>query len=222
MRFHVAFRTVLLACSIALALPYGAAQAGPVPPAWTRDFAAPIEWQRVTVFGLLLVSTRAGLHAVDPATGRVLWNHVDLAGLPEQGLEERAGSPLVLISDRAEVPRTVVLNVFNGQLVFDSRVAKVGQISSPRVLPRAGGLLVAGFEIGNPQPTLFAYSMNDGALLWKSDVLAAAANPSGNRLIGLLMTAALAVAYFKQATTSSAVISGYSRRMSSVDSPAAT
>ena len=193
MRFYAAFSTLLLACSLACALPCGRAHAGPVPPAWTRDFAAPIEWQRVTALGQLLVSTRAGLHAVDPATGKVLWNHTDLAGLPEQGLEELAGSPLVLISDRAEVPRTVVLNVFNGQLVFDSRVAKVGQISAPRVLPHAGGLLVAGFEIGNPQPTLFAYSMNDGALLWKSDVLAAAANPTGNKLIGLLMTAALAV-----------------------------
>ena len=193
MRSAVTLSGLMLACSIVCALPPGTAQAGPVPPAWTRDFAAPVEWQRVTAFGQLLVSTRAGLHAVDPGTGQVLWNHTDLAGLPEQGLEELAGSPLVLISDRAEVPRTVVLNVFNGKLVFDSRVAKVGQISAPRVLPNAGGLLVAGFEIGNPQPTLFAYSMNDGALLWKSDVLAAAANPTGNKLIGLLMTAALAV-----------------------------
>ena len=117
MRSHAAFRTLLLACALACTLPYATAHAGPVPPAWTRDFAAPIEWQRVTAFGQLLVSTRAGLHAVDPATGKVLWNHTDLAGLPEQGLEELAGSPLVLISDRAEVPRTVVLNVFNGQLV---------------------------------------------------------------------------------------------------------
>ena len=93
--------------------------------------------------GVLIVTSPLGqeinrVYAVDAATGRVLWNHTDLAGLPEQGLEELAGSPLVLISDRAEVPRTVVLNVFNGQLVFDSRVAKVGQISAPRVLPRAG------------------------------------------------------------------------------------
>jgi outer membrane protein assembly factor BamB len=186
---------LLLACSLACALPYGAAQAGPVPPAWTRDFAAPIEWQRVTAFGQLLISTRAGLHAVDPATGKVLWTHVDLAGLPEQGLEELAGSPLVLLTGSVglETPRTVVLNVFNGRVVFDTRLAKVGQISAPRVLPQAGSLLVGGFEVGNAQPTLFAYSMDDGHLLWKSDVLATAMNPGGNRLLGALLSATLAV-----------------------------
>ena len=149
----------------------------------------------MTAFGQLLVSTRAGLHAVDPATGKVLWTHVDVAGLPEQGLQELAGSPLVMITGSVglETPRTVVLNVFNGQLVFDTRIAKVGQISAPRVLPQAGSLLVGGFEIGNVQPTLFAYSMNDGSLLWKSDVLATAMNPGGNRLLGALLSVTLAV-----------------------------
>jgi outer membrane protein assembly factor BamB len=195
MRAHLASPALLLACSIAAGLSYGDAQAAPVAPAWTRDFAAPIEWQRVTAFGQLLVSTRAGLHAVDPATGKVLWTHADVAGLPEQGLQELAGSPLVMITGSVglETPRTVVLNVFNGQLVFDTRIAKVGQISAPRLLPQAGSLLVGGFEVGNVQPTLFAYSMNDGRLLWKSDVLATTMNPGGNRLLGALLGAAIAV-----------------------------
>jgi outer membrane protein assembly factor BamB len=195
MRSRLAIPGLVLACSIGLALPFDVADAGPVAPAWTRDFAAPIEWQRVTAYGQLLISTRAGLHAVDPATGKVLWTHVDLAGLPEQGLQELAGSPLVLLTGSVglESPRTVVLNVFNGRLVFDTRLAKVGQISAPRVLPQAGSLLVGGFEIGNAQPTLFAYSMNDGSLLWKSDVLATAMNPTGNRLLGALLSATLAV-----------------------------
>jgi outer membrane protein assembly factor BamB len=170
-----------------------AAESAPAPPAWTRDFAAPVEWQRVTAFGQLLVSTSAGLHAVDPATGRVLWTHVGLAATPAQSVEELAGSPLVLISDRAEAPRSVVLNVFNGQLVFDSRVARVGDISAPRVLPEANSLLIAGFEAGKVEPTLYAYSLEDGRQLWQSGVLNGALNPGGNRLVGLLMTAALAV-----------------------------
>jgi len=171
-----------------------AAHAAPIAPAWTRDLAAPIQWQRVTAFGHLLVSTTAGLHAVDPSTGAVAWSHVDLAGLPAQGVQELAGSPLVLISDgAAENPRTVVLNAFNGELVFDSRAVGLGQISAPRVLPRAGGLLVAGFEVGKLQPMLFAYSIDNGDLLWKSDALDSAMNPGANRLMGLLMSVAIAV-----------------------------
>lgn len=171
----------------------GTAASAPQPPAWTRDFAAPIQWQRVTAFGQLLVSTTAALHAVDPGTGAVAWSHTDLARLPAEGLRELAGSPLVLISDAAAVnPRTIVLNVFNGELVFDSRAAGLGQISAPRVLPQAGSLLVAGFEAGKPRPTLFAYSIDDGELLWKSDVLDSAMNPGGNKLMGLLMSAAIA------------------------------
>src|SRR4051794_12838158 len=116
MRRYFAFSSLLLACSTAVALWDGHAHAAPAAPAWTRDFAAPIEWQRVTAFGQLLVSTRAGLHAVDPATGKVLWTHTDVTGLPEHGLTELAGSPLVMITGSAgvEPPRTVVLNVFNG------------------------------------------------------------------------------------------------------------
>jgi outer membrane protein assembly factor BamB len=170
-----------------------AAPAHTAPPAWTRDFAAPVEWQRVTAFGQLLVSTSSGLHAVDPSTGRVLWTHVGLAGMPEQGIDELAGSPLVLLSDAAQNPRSVVVNVFNGQVVFDSRVAKVGDISAPRVLPEANSLLIAGFEAGKIEPTLYAYSLEDGRQLWQSGVLNGALNPGGNRLVGLLMTAALAV-----------------------------
>src|ERR1044072_9184656 len=143
MRLRFAFFGLLLACSLAVTPWDGDAHAAPAAPAWTRDFAAPIEWQRVTALGQLIVSTRAGLAAVDPATGKVLWTHTDVADLPEQGVTELAGSPLVMITGSAgvEPPRTVVLNVFNGQLVFDTRLAKVGQISAPRVLPKAGSLL---------------------------------------------------------------------------------
>ena len=136
-------------------------------------FAAPIQWQRVTAFGQLLVSTTAGLHAVDPDTGAVAWSHADLARLPAEG--SRGARGLAARADQRrrspQNPRTVVLNVFNGELVFDSRAVGLGQISAPRVLPRAGGLLVAGFEVGKLQPMLFAYSIDNGELLWKSDVL---------------------------------------------------
>ena len=82
---HVAALALLVA---------GPALSAPKPAAWTRDFAAPVEWQRVTSLGQLVVSTSAGLHAVDPATGDVVWTQTSLKGLPEDGFQELPGSPI--------------------------------------------------------------------------------------------------------------------------------
>jgi outer membrane protein assembly factor BamB len=140
-------------------------------PAWTRDFGAPIMWQRVTAFGQLLVSTTDGLYAVDPESGEPRWAHRDLAGLPSEGIDEIAGSPLVLISDDRADSRTVILNVFNGALVFDSRTENITEIASTHMLPRSGTLLIAGFETGKPQPTLLLYDIEAGKRLWASEAL---------------------------------------------------
>jgi outer membrane protein assembly factor BamB len=194
MRFSRSGTFAAVVCCVVSSIAVDPAQAQVMRASWTRDFAAPVQWQRVTAFGHLLVSTTAALHAVDPSTGSVVWSHTDLARLPADGLQELTGSPLVLISDGAvENPRTVVLNVFNGEVVFDSRAVGLGQISAPRLLPQAGGLLVAGFEMNKLQPTLFAYSIDSGDLLWKSSVLDTAMNPSGNRLLGALMSTMIAL-----------------------------
>ena len=178
----------LLLTSIAAS---GTANAATVPPAWTRHFDAPVQWQRATALGPLLVATSSALHAVNADNGEIVWTQAALADMPDDGIEELAGSPLVLLADAEGIQRTVVLNVLNGEIVFDTRAAGLGQISAPRLLPRAGGLLIAGFEGERTEPLLFAYAIDDGHLLWKSDVLAAAMNPRGGALMSLLMTAAL-------------------------------
>ena len=175
-------------------LAFGGAQSAPVPPAWTRDFAAPIQWQRVTAFGQLLVSTTAALHAVDPATGQVVWSQRDLANLPAGGLEELAGSPLVLISDRRgeSAHRRPQRLQRSARLRLARR--EVSARSPRRAYCRAPAHCSSrASRSASRSRSLFMYSIEDGQQLWKSDVLDTAMNPGGNRAHGLLMSAALAV-----------------------------
>jgi hypothetical protein len=177
----------LIAASIAV-LALAAADAAPLPPAWTRDFAAPIQWQRVTAFGQLLVSTTGGLHAVDPNTGAVVWSLRDLVDLPVSGVAEIAGSPLVLISDTGASPRTVVLERSRASL---TRAPRISGRSRRRALPQAGGLLVAGPEPGAAAAAVALFHRRR-CQLWKSwSVLGTTLNPGGNALMGLLLSAAL-------------------------------
>jgi outer membrane protein assembly factor BamB len=167
------------------------AQGPTVAPSWSRDLGAPIAWQRVTAFGQLLVATSTSLHSVDPETGEVRWSLNELWDLSSADVEEIAGSPLVLVGDADLTGRTLIVNAFTGTLVFDSRAANLS-VSSTHFLPRTGGLLIAGFETDNPQPTLFAYGIDDGARRWKSDALAMTGRMSG--LMNLLAAVAISVA----------------------------
>jgi outer membrane protein assembly factor BamB len=159
---------LMLSCSVT--------NAAEVRPEWRRDFPEPIEWQRVTALGDLLVGTAGALYAVDASTGDVRWSHRDLAHLSSNALSELPGSTLALVTDGAADGRTVVVNLRNGTLVFDSRTARLAKVSSTQVLARSGSLLVAGFAADAPQPTLYFYSIEDGKQLWSSDALAGAAN----------------------------------------------
>src|SRR6267142_1437726 len=51
-------------------------------PAWTIKMKGDIRWQQVTPAGALLVSTDAGLAAVDIERGQIAWEKPELGGLP--------------------------------------------------------------------------------------------------------------------------------------------
>jgi outer membrane protein assembly factor BamB len=169
---------------------FSAAHAADVPAQWRRDFAEPIAWQRVTALGDLLIGTTGALYAVDPATGEIRWSHRELANMPGAGISELAGSSLVLVTGAGQDPRTAVVNMRNGALVFDSRKEAITRISATHVLARSGGLLIAGFQADKLQPTLFLYDIDNGQRLWTSDAL----NEGMSPLMKLVVSAALQVA----------------------------
>jgi outer membrane protein assembly factor BamB len=182
----------LVTCVVGLTAP--GARGADISPAWTKDFVVPIRWQRVTAIGYLLVDTRDGLYAVDPATGEVRWSLLGLGGLSEDGFDEIAGTPLALINaDQGASERTVVVNMFSGALVFDSRAEQLAEISSTHVLPHSGNLLIAGFEAGKPQPMLYLYGIEDGKRRWASDAMTPSFGGGATQkaLVNLLMSAAM-------------------------------
>ena len=76
----------------------------------------------------------------------------------------------------------------HGNQVFLSAALRcLTQIASMHFLPQSGSLLIAGFETGKPQPTLFLYDIHTGKRLWSSDAL----NEGMNDLMRFLVTAAL-------------------------------
>ncbi len=181
-------RTVLLGLlqiAVLLALPLN--RAGAVDPAWSVDFDAPIVWQQVTTLGDLIVGTTDGLYSIDAESGQARWSRPDLGDMLNGSFEEIIGSPLMVLDDGQADPRTVILNMLNGTLVFDSRAENLTQIASRFILPRNGSLLIAGFEVGKPTPTLFLYGIEDGKRMWSSDAFTAGMGG----FMQLLMTAAI-------------------------------
>ena len=177
----------LIACQLTLILALSANQANAVDPAWSINFDARIVWQQVTTLGDLIVGTTDGLHAINAESGQLRWSRPDLGDMRHGSFEEIIGSPLIVLDDGQLDPRTVILNMLNGKLVFDSRAENLTQIASRFILPRNGSLLIAGFEIGKPTPTLFLYGIEDGRRLWSSDVFTAGMGG----FMQLLMTAAI-------------------------------
>ena len=183
-RFLSIPRTKALAAMLAafMALPAAAVE---VRPAWALDFQAPVQWQRVTSLGDLIVSTPGGLYGVDPSKGAVLWSHADLANLQGAGFEEIPGAPLFMIDDGQSDPRVMILNALDGTVVFDSRQAGLVEIQGRYVMPRTGGLLVVGFESGNLNTQVFMYDMASGKQRWHSEVLSQGMNKMTKLLLAV-------------------------------------
>ncbi|MDH3644641.1 MAG: PQQ-like beta-propeller repeat protein [Gammaproteobacteria bacterium] len=145
--------------------------AGVKTPSWKSELNAPVRWQHMTMFGTLIVNTNLGLVGIDATSGKRLWAHKSLATVVADNAEEIPATPLVVLDDGADDARIVIVNVVDGTIVFDSKREGLVQILDKRVLPRSGGLLIAGFEAGKPQTTLFMYDMATGTRRWRSDAL---------------------------------------------------
>lgn len=182
-------RLISVTSLIVTAFISSAACSDEIAPSWVSEFHAPVQWQRVTTVGDLVVSTSAALHGVNPVTGDVTWTHADLAGLPASGFREIAGAPLFMIDDGAKDPRVMVLSAAAGTVIFDSRRSGLVEIQGRYVMPRSGGLLVVGFEKGNFNTQLFMYDIATGKERWHNEILSEGMGQMTNLLMAIAQVA---------------------------------
>src|SRR5256885_5427246 len=183
-------RRALLSLSVSLLLAVATAAqaqtAAPAPsgatPAWTIKMKGDIRWQQVTPAGALLVSTDAGLAAVDIERGQIAWEKPELAGLPADSVRMIEGSLLM----EAERPGlTLVFDPVTGSVVLDSRRLDLAQVVTRRVLPQSGTFLVHGRRAAGP-PVVALYDLSTGTQRWASESLFEQTEPQKKGLGGLM------------------------------------
>src|SRR5437899_8579619 len=164
-------RHALLSLLVAVATAAHAQTAVPAPSgataAWTLKVKGNIRWQQVTPAGALLVSTDAGLAGVDIERGQVAWEKPELGGLSADSVKMIEGSLLM------EAERPGLLLVFDpvtGAVVFDSRRLNVTQVTTRRVLPQSGTLLVHGRRAAGPSVVALC-DLSTGTQRWASESL---------------------------------------------------
>jgi outer membrane protein assembly factor BamB len=150
-------RTLSLTCVCAL-LSIGTSH-GAVSPAWKASPGGTVQWQAITSLGNVVVSTSNALVGIDAESGSVAWTNASLAGLSRSGYQEIPQSPFVLAtrSDKS----VVVLEPFEGKVLFDSKKAGVTSIAGKFPLYQGGGLLLASPEGG--KYTLTMVNLSSGA-----------------------------------------------------------
>lgn len=158
--------------------------------AWTVQLKGEIRWQQVTPAGALLVSTDAALSAVDIDRGTVAWEKPELGGLPQDSVRMVEGS---LLMEAARQGLLVIFDPVTGTTIFDSRIPGLTQVTTRRVLPQSGTLLVHGRRAAGGPAIVALYDLVTGAPRWVNDSLFQQAGPKKGGLGGLMQNLAKAV-----------------------------
>src|SRR2546426_6339475 len=141
-----------------------------------------IRWKQVTPAGALLVSTDTALAAVDIERGQVAWEKPELGGLPADSVQMIEGS---LLMEAARPGLLLVFDPVTGAVVFDSRRLNVAEVTTRRVLPQSGSLLVHGRRAAGP-PVVALYDLSTGTQRWASESLFQQSEPRRGGVAGLM------------------------------------
>ncbi len=134
------------------------------PETWKAGFKGSINWSRITPLGYLIVNSSAGLHGVDPETGKITWSNADLAGAPESSFTILDGTPFATITDVSG--GLYMIEPIEGSVVFSSKDAGFETVDNRFFLYRSGAILVLGKKSGSGDPGLSMISMTNGKSLW--------------------------------------------------------
>ena len=141
-------------------------------PSWTANFSSPVNWQRVTNLGYLIVNSQDGLFGIDPETGKTIWNINELGTLPEGSFSPITGTQFFKIEENLNQKIKVkIINPVDGKILFDSDREDVNTLLSYHVLPKSNQLLVVGLKGGSMSASLFMYNIENGEKVWDNDEL---------------------------------------------------
>ena len=164
----------MLIVALAAAATLAATAARAAEPNWSYEADDDIVFQRLTPLGSLLVSTGSGLHALDPATGRVVWTNAGLKNLRECNYDELVNSPLALVEagqGGGTRRRVMAIDLATGQPRWDSTGLPFMTSQGVLQAPQRGMLVVAGVDQHGGKSVICGVDAETGALVWQQEGL---------------------------------------------------
>jgi outer membrane protein assembly factor BamB len=151
------------------------ASAGAATPQWTLSTESPVEFQRLTPLGSLLVSTGGLLGCVDPATGQWQWKRDDLKKFKECNYDEIANTPYGLLDLGGGVGgasrRVEVVDLATGQVKWDSKGLPMNSSQGLFQAPSRRMLVLFGLPKQGNKPVTVGVDTETGEMKWQQERL---------------------------------------------------
>lgn len=159
-------RRMLHSALVAVAALSLAAVAHANDPAWSYK-AGEIQFQKVSALGSLLVSHSKGMTALEPATGKVLWERADLAKFKECNYDEIANTPYAMLDGK----QFEVIDLETGKTKWDSSKLPFKNSQGLFQVAHKRMVLVFGALRTGMKPILVALDTETGEIKWQQDKL---------------------------------------------------
>ncbi len=165
--------------------------------AWTTSFDGPVNWQRVTSLGQLIVNSGNSLVGIDTDTGDRLWKIDGFLNLDINSYQGIGNSNFFTITTfSGDETQFQLINSLNGKVLMNSVDEGVADILSSDILPRLGLLVMVVEKTGAGQASLIAFDINSGNIRWANDEIFKVdlGNSFGSGALGSLLNQAASTA----------------------------
>ncbi len=134
-------------------------------PTYNIKLKEQILWQQLTPLGVLIVNTPLALYGINTDNGNVMWTLTELRGIPEESYQVLPNTFFAEVRLRNEL---IILDPYEGKLLFDSKKEGWNTIISTNLLYDAGGIVIYGIK--NELKAYLSYvDIATGKSLWTND-----------------------------------------------------
>ncbi|GAA4337171.1 PQQ-binding-like beta-propeller repeat protein [Flaviaesturariibacter amylovorans] len=135
---------------------------------WKKKFAGAVKWFRSTDAGMVVVCTADALYGIDPATGEEKWKNEGLRNIQEDNYDPIEASPMIAIVDRGINPAHIVIDVFTGKVIIDSKEAGLAAVQKRFADPDLQGLFFYGTN-KRGKPMMLLADAASGTKRWEAE-----------------------------------------------------